>query len=97
MYDVVLWALTYMITMFLAYGLKRLGVFHTEDRKVFANLIFNLTLPAMLVSSFSAAWRRWPDTTTTFSGFSSEVRTRKGCWRPTTAMLEASSSNWVSL
>ena len=44
-----------MITMFLAYGLKRLGVFHTEDRKVFANLIFNLTLPAMLVSSFSAA------------------------------------------
>lgn len=55
MYDVVLWALTYMITMFLAYGLKRLGVFHTEDRKVFANLIFNLTLPAMLVSSFSAA------------------------------------------
>ena len=45
------------------------------------------------ISSFSAAWRRWPDTTTTFSGFSSEVRTRKGCWRPTTAMLEASSSS----
>ena len=55
MYDVVMWACIYMITMFLSYGLKRLGIFKVEDRKVFANLIFNVTLPAMLVSSFSAA------------------------------------------
>ena len=55
MYDVVVWACTYMITMFLAYGLKRLGIFQVKDRKIFANLIFNVTLPAMLVSSFSTA------------------------------------------
>ncbi len=53
MYDVLMWACTYMLTMFLSYGLKRVGIFKTEDRKVFANLIFNVTLPAMLVSSFS--------------------------------------------
>lgn len=53
MYDVLMWACTYMLTMFLAYGLKRLGVFKPEDRKVFASLIFNITLPAMLVSSFN--------------------------------------------
>lgn len=53
MYDVLMWACTYMLTMFLAYGLKRVGIFKAEDRKVFANLIFNVTLPAMLVSSFS--------------------------------------------
>lgn len=55
MYDVAVWACTYMITMFLAYSLKKIGIFKVEDRKVFANLIFNVTLPAMLVSSFSAA------------------------------------------
>lgn len=55
MYDVVVWACTYMITMFLAYSLKRLGIFQVKDRKIFANLIFNVTLPAMLVSSFSTA------------------------------------------
>lgn len=53
MYDVLMWACTYMATLFLGYGLKRLGVFKIEDRKVFSNLIFNVTLPAMLVSSFS--------------------------------------------
>ena len=55
MYNVVVWACTYMITMFLAYGLKKLGIFQVKDRKIFANLIFNVTLPAMLVSSFSTA------------------------------------------
>lgn len=53
MYDVLMWACTYMLTMLLAYWLKRIGIFKTEDRKVFANLVFYVTLPAMLVSSFS--------------------------------------------
>ena len=42
-----------MMTMFLAYWLKCRGVFKTEDRNVFSNLVFTVTLPAMLVSSFS--------------------------------------------
>jgi len=53
MYDVLIWAWTYMLAMFLAYALKRMGIFKLEDRRVFANLIFNITLPAMLVGSFS--------------------------------------------
>lgn len=55
MLDVMTWAVIYMLTMFLGYFLKRTGVFRTEDKHVLSNLIFYVTLPAMLISSFSGA------------------------------------------
>ena len=39
--------------MLLGYVLKRLGVFKVEDKKFLADLIFYVTLPAMLASSFT--------------------------------------------
>ena len=53
--EVFLWSGIYLATMFLGYALKRLGVFRAEDKKFLADLIFYITLPAMLVSSFSGA------------------------------------------
>ena len=55
MLEVITWAVIYMLTMFLGFFLKRAGVFRTEDKHVLSNLIFYVTLPAMLVSSFSGA------------------------------------------
>ena len=55
MLDVITWAVIYMLTMFLGYFLKRLGVFRTEDKRILSNIIFYVTLPAMLISSFSGA------------------------------------------
>ncbi|MCI8398066.1 MAG: hypothetical protein HFF90_01500 [Oscillibacter sp.] len=52
MREVITWAVIYMLTMFLGYALKRLGVFRPEDKAVLSNVIFYVTLPAMLISSF---------------------------------------------
>ena len=51
--EVFLWAVIYLATMLLGYVLKRLGVFKQEDRKFLSDVIFYVTLPAMLVSSFT--------------------------------------------
>lgn len=53
MQNVLTWAAIYLLTMFLGYSLKRIGIFKAEDRKILSDLIFYVTLPAMLVSSFS--------------------------------------------
>lgn len=53
MADVYCQAGIFLTTMALGYALKRLGVFKPEDRRVLSDLIFYVTLPAMLVSSFS--------------------------------------------
>ena len=55
MLEVITWAVIYMLTMFLGYFLKRMGVFRTEDKRILSNIIFYVTLPAMLISSFSGA------------------------------------------
>lgn len=51
--EVFLWSGIYLATMLLGYVLKRLGVFKVEDKKFLADLIFYVTLPAMLASSFT--------------------------------------------
>lgn len=51
--EVFLWSGIYLATMLLGYVLKRLGVFKAEDKKFLADLIFYVTLPAMLASSFT--------------------------------------------
>ncbi|MGN0328586.1 MAG: AEC family transporter [Lachnospira sp.] len=43
----------YLFAMMLGYILKLAGIFRKEDKKVISNLIFYVTLPAMLISSFS--------------------------------------------
>lgn len=55
MSEIFLWSGIYLFTMFFSYALKRLGVFKLEDKKFIADLIFYVTLPAMLVSSFAGA------------------------------------------
>ena len=55
MVNVVMTALVYLLTMVMAYILKRVGLFHKEDKKVLSNLIFYITLPASLISSFAGA------------------------------------------
>ncbi|WRS28721.1 AEC family transporter [Oscillospiraceae bacterium MB08-C2-2] len=45
-------AAIYLVTIALGYLLKKLGVFQKENRDVFANAVFYLTLPALIVSSF---------------------------------------------
>ena len=45
-------AAIYIGTMALGYFLKRVGIFHSEDKKVLGNLIVYITLPALLISSF---------------------------------------------
>lgn len=45
----------YMLTILLGYCLKRVGIFAEETKKNISNLIFYVTLPAMLISSFSDA------------------------------------------
>lgn len=52
MADIFFWAGVYLLTMLLGYALKRRGLFHPEDKRFLSNLIFYVTLPAMLVSSF---------------------------------------------
>ena len=47
------WALIYMVTIFLGYSLKRLGIFKAEDKHVLSAAVFYLTLPAMLIGNFS--------------------------------------------
>ena len=51
--DVLCQGVIFLLTMVLGYVLKRLGVFRTEDKRFLSDLIFYITLPAMLVSSFS--------------------------------------------
>ena len=46
------WALIYMVTIALGYGLKQLGILKAEDKRVFSAVVFYLTLPAMLIGSF---------------------------------------------
>lgn len=55
MVNVVMTALVYLLTMVMSYILKRAGLFHKEDKKVLSNLIFYITLPASLISSFTGA------------------------------------------
>ena len=55
MVNVVMTALVYLLTMVMSYILKRAGLFHKEDKKVLSNLIFYITLPASLISSFAGA------------------------------------------
>ncbi len=50
--DVLMWAGIYLATMLLGYVMKRAGIFRREDRKFLSDLVFYITLPAMLVSSF---------------------------------------------
>ena len=52
MVNVVMTALVYLLTMVMSYILKRAGLFHKEDKKVLSNLIFYITLPASLISSW---------------------------------------------
>ena len=51
--EVLMWSGIYLATMLLAYALKRRGIFRAEDRKFIADLIFYVTLPAMLIGSFA--------------------------------------------
>lgn len=51
--EVLMWSAIYLATMLLGYVLKRLGVFKLEDKKFLADLIFFVTLPCMLISSFT--------------------------------------------
>ena len=55
MVNVVMTALVYLLTMVMSYILKRAGLFHKEDKKVLSKLIFYITLPASLISSFAGA------------------------------------------
>ena len=45
----------YLLTMLFAYILKKVGLFHKEDKKTLSNLIFYVTLPASLISGFTGA------------------------------------------
>ena len=40
------------LMIFAGYGLKRLGVFRTEDAKVISRIVVHLTLPAALITGF---------------------------------------------
>ena len=53
MSEVFIWAAVYLTVMFLGYIFKRIGIFKAEDRKLLSNIILYITLPAMLVSSFT--------------------------------------------
>lgn len=52
MVEVISWATIYIVTIALGYTLKRLHVFEEKDKKIFSGLIANVTLPAMIISSF---------------------------------------------
>ncbi|MFQ9610637.1 MAG: AEC family transporter [Lachnospira sp.] len=45
----------YLFAMLLAFVLKKVGLFHKEDKKILSNLIFYVTLPASLISGFTGA------------------------------------------
>ncbi len=45
----------YLLTMLFAFVLKKVGLFHKEDKKTLSNLIFYVTLPASLISGFTGA------------------------------------------
>lgn len=51
--EVLMWSGIYLATILLGYVMKRLGVFRLEDRKFLSDLIFYVTLPGMLISSFT--------------------------------------------
>mgnify|MGYP000664059034 CR=1 FL=1 len=55
MIKIIATAAIYLLTMLLAYVLKKMGLFHKEDKRVLSNLIFYVTLPASLISGFSGA------------------------------------------
>ena len=44
----------FLSTMALGYALKRLGILKPEDKQVLSNLVFYVTLPAMLIGSFGS-------------------------------------------
>ena len=50
MIKIIATAAIYLLTMLLAYVLKKMGLFHKEDKRVLSNLIFYVTLPASLIS-----------------------------------------------
>lgn len=45
----------YLFAMLFAFILKKVGLFHKEDKKTLSNLIFYVTLPASLISGFTGA------------------------------------------
>lgn len=45
----------YLFVMLFAFILKKVGLFHKEDKKILSNLIFYVTLPASLISGFTGA------------------------------------------
>lgn len=45
----------YLFAMLFAFILKKVGLFHKEDKKILSNLIFYVTLPASLISGFTGA------------------------------------------
>ena len=47
-------SLTYLIVIVIAYALKGMGVLKTEDSKVLSAVSVNITLPALVISSFRA-------------------------------------------
>ena len=47
------WAGIYIGTMVLGYALKRMGIFKAEEKATLANIVFYITLPAMIISSYS--------------------------------------------
>lgn len=53
MMNILLWASIYLLTMALGYALKQMGILRPGDRRVLSNLIFYVTLPAMLIAGFS--------------------------------------------
>ena len=53
MREIIVQTAIYILTMALGYGLKRVGIFKSEDKKVLTNLILYVTLPAALVSGFT--------------------------------------------
>ena len=55
MIKIIATAAIYLLTMLLAYVLKKMGLFHKEDKRALSNLIFYVTLPASLISGFSGA------------------------------------------
>lgn len=55
MAEVLTWAVIYMGTIAIGYALKQMGIFGEETKKAISSLIFYVTLPALLVSSFSEA------------------------------------------
>jgi predicted permease len=53
MREVISLGIIYMLTMLLGYFLKSVGIFTEETKKAISNVIFYVTLPAMLISCFA--------------------------------------------